>query len=157
MASHNQVLLIGNLTRDPVLKYTPSHTAVAEFGLACNRNYTTATGEKREEVVFVDVAAFGKTAETINKFVKKGDPIFIDGRLKYDQWEDKGGAGKRQKISVIVNTFQFLNRSNGGPPRDSINEQADAQAAARKSTGPTPEPPAADDGGQQFKDDDIPF
>src|SRR5215213_1059550 len=109
MASFNKVLLMGNLTRDPQLKYLPSsNTAVAEFGLACNRKFRTAQGEDREEVTFVDVTAFGKQAEVLNQYMTKGKPIFIEGRLKYDTWEDKQGGGKRSKLTVVVENFQFV-------------------------------------------------
>src|SRR3954451_10341179 len=108
MASFNKVLLMGNLTRDPQLKYLPSQTPVAEFGVACNRKFKSAQGEDREEVTFVDVAAFGKQAELINQYFTKGKPIFIEGRLKYDQWEDKQGGGKRSKLSVVIDNFQFI-------------------------------------------------
>src|SRR5215216_3810200 len=114
MASFNKVLLMGNLTRDPQLKYLPSQTAVAEFGLACNRKFRTAQGEDREEVTFVDVTAFGKQAEVINQYMTKGKPIFIEGRLKYDSWEDKQGGGKRSKITVVIENFQFVGGRDGG-------------------------------------------
>src|SRR5205085_9436265 len=115
MASFNKVLLMGNLTRDPQLKYLPSQTAVAEFGVACNRKFRTANGEDREEVTFVDCAAFGKQAEVLNQYMTKGKPIFIEGRLKYDSWEDKQGGGKRSKLSVVIENFQFIGgRDTGG-------------------------------------------
>src|SRR5436309_3531931 len=114
MASYNKVLLMGNLTRDPQLKYLPSQTAVAEFGVACNRKFRTAQGEDREEVTFVDVTAFGKQAEVINQYMTKGKPIFIEGRLKYDTWEDKNGGGKRHKLTVVIENFQFVGGRDGG-------------------------------------------
>src|SRR3954454_17573393 len=114
MASFNKVLLMGNLTRDPQLKYLPSQTAVAEFGLACNRKFRTAQGEDREEVTFVDVTAFGKQAEVINQYMTKGKPIFIEGRLKYDTWDDKNGGGKRSKLTVVIENFQFVGGRDGG-------------------------------------------
>jgi single-strand DNA-binding protein len=114
MASFNKVMLMGNLTRDPQLKYLPSQTAVAEFGLACNRKFRTATGEDREEVTFVDVTAFGKQAEVINQYCQKGKGLFIEGRLKFDQWEDKQGGGKRSKLTVVVENFQFIGGRDGG-------------------------------------------
>ncbi len=113
MASFNQVILMGNLTRDPVLKYLPSQTAVAEFGIAANRKFRTQSGEDREEVLFVDCSAFGKTGELINQYFTKGKPIFIQGRLKYDSWEDKQGGGKRSKLSVQVENFQFIGGKDG--------------------------------------------
>src|SRR4051794_24330679 len=114
MASYNRVLLMGNLTRDPQLKYLPSQTAVAEFGVACNRKFRTAQGEDREEVTFVDVTAWGKQAEVINQYMTKGKPIFIEGRLKLDQWEDKNGGGKRSKLTVVIENFQFVGGRDGG-------------------------------------------
>src|SRR6267154_1123303 len=107
MASFNKVMLMGNLTRDPVLKYLPnSQSAVVEFGIACNRKFKTATGEDREEVTFVDIAAFGKTGELINQYYTKGKPIMIEGRLKYDQWEKDGQ--KRNKLTVVAENIVFL-------------------------------------------------
>lgn len=113
MANLNKVMLMGNLTRDPQLKYLPSQTAVAEFGIATNRKFRTASGEDREEVAFIDITAFGKTAEVINQYFTKGKPIFIEGRLKYDSWEDKNGGGKRSKLHVIVDNFQFIGGRDG--------------------------------------------
>lgn len=117
MAFVNKVMLIGNLTRDPEPKALPNNNAVANFGLAINRKWTGQDGAKHEEVCFVDCAAFGKQAETLAKYVRKGDPLFIEGRLKLDQWADKEG-GKRSKLSVVVEGFQFIktaDRSEGGP------------------------------------------
>jgi len=131
MASFNQVILMGNLTRDPQLKYLPSQTPVAEFGLACNRKFKTQNGEEREEVLFVDCSAFGKTGELINQYFTKGKPIFIQGRLKYDSWEDKQGGGKRSKHSVTVDNFQLL----GGP-----QDRHQRQAEDRSSRGPHDRP-----------------
>jgi single-strand DNA-binding protein len=107
-ASFNKVMLMGNLTRDPQVKQLPSNTTVVEFGLAVSRRFKTASGEDREEVAFVDCSAFGRQAETISQFCTKGKPLFIEGRLKYDVWDDKQGAGKRSKLSVVVENFQFL-------------------------------------------------
>ncbi len=108
MASFNRVILLGNLTRDPQVKFLPSQMQVAEFGLACNRKFKTASGEDRDETTFVDVTAFGKQAELINQYFTKGKPIFIEGRLKFDSWEDKNGGGKRSKLTVVVENFQFV-------------------------------------------------
>jgi single-strand DNA-binding protein len=113
MANLNKVLLMGNITRDPQLSYLPSQTPVCDFGLAINRTWTGQDGVKKEETTFVDCSCFGKTAELISKYKKKGDPLFIEGRLKLDQWEGQDGS-KRSKMRVVVENFQFLNRS-GGP------------------------------------------
>ena|SRR5687767_13130842 len=179
MASFNKVLLMGNLTRDPQLKYLPSQTAVCEFGLACNRKFRTANGEDREEVTFVDITAFGKQAEVLNQYMTKGKPLFIEGRLKYDQWEDKNGGGKRSKLTVVVDNFQFVGGREGGgggggeygeqsraednaggqrggnrpPPQRGGPPQRQPQRAA--ASAPAPEQPFGDE--QQFKEDDIPF
>src|ERR1700745_340831 len=105
MASFNKVILIGNLTRDPELRYTPKGTAVAKIGLAINRTWRTETGETKEEVTFRDIEPFGKTAETIGKYLKKGRPILIEGRLKYETWDDKQTNQKRSRLGVIAETF----------------------------------------------------
>ena len=123
MAGFNRVTLIGNLTRDPQVKNLPNNTVVAEFGLATSRKYRTAGGEDREEVCFVDCAAFGKQAEVIQAYCRKGKQLFVEGRLKYDVWDDKAGNGKRSKLSVVVENFQFLGSRDGagngnGPTRD---------------------------------------
>ena len=114
MASYNKVLLMGNLTRDPQLKYLPNQTPIAEFGLAVNRRYRTQSGEDREEVNFFDCSAWGKTGELINQYFTKGKPIFIEGRLKYDSWEDKQGGGKRSRVTIVVENFQFIGSRDGG-------------------------------------------
>ena len=106
-SSFNKVILMGNLTRDPQLKYLPSQLSVAEFGIAMNRRFKTAAGEDRDEVTFVDISAFGKTGEFINQYFTKGKSILIEGRLKYDQWEDKNGGGKRSRLLVIAETVSF--------------------------------------------------
>lgn len=120
MASFNKVILLGNLTRDVQLKNLPSGSTVAEFGLAMNRKYKSADGQDREDVAFVDVAAFGKTAEVIAKFFIKGKPILIEGRLKYDTWDDKQGGGRRSKLTVVAETFSFVGDSGGGGSGDGI-------------------------------------
>src|SRR6478672_13807662 len=100
MPSLNKVMLIGNLTRDPEIKYTPKGTAIAEIGLAVNRVYSTESGEKREEVTFVDVTLWGRQAEVAGEYLKKGRPVYIEGRLQMDSWEDKATGQKRSKLKV---------------------------------------------------------
>jgi single-strand DNA-binding protein len=169
MANVNKVILIGNLTRDPQLKYLPSQTAVVEFGLATNRKFKAANGEDREEVCFVDCSAFGKTAEVINQYCQKGRPLFIEGRLKFDSWEDKQGGGKRSKLRVVVENFQFLGSREGGggaPGQDSGGGEDQTRAASRppQRNAPPPqaaparapqEPPFGDE--QHINESDIPF
>jgi single-strand DNA-binding protein len=113
MANFNKVLLMGNLTRDPQLSYTPNQTAVVEFGLAVNRKWKGQDGESKEETCFVDCQAFGRTAENINKYLTKGRPLFVEGRLTFNSWTAQDGT-KRSKHRVTVENFQFL---GGGPRR----------------------------------------
>lgn len=108
MASFNKVILIGNLTRDPELKYTPKGTAVAKLGLAVNRKWTTESGEKKEEVTFVDVDVFGRTAETAGQYLARGRSLMVEGRLRLDQWDDKQTGQKRSKLGVVGESLQFL-------------------------------------------------
>lgn len=155
MPSFNRVLLMGHLTRDPELKFLPSQTPVTEFGLAVNRKYKTAAGEAKEDVCFVDCTAFAKTAELISQYFTKGKPIFLSGRLKFDSWEDRQGGGKRSKLTVVVEEFQFIDgkredgggaapagRSGGGEdfdPADLSFDEPAQRAAARSHRGPIDE------------------
>ncbi len=114
MASYNKVILMGNLTRDPELRVTPKGTSVCQIGLAVNRTYRDSDGNNREDVTFVDVDAFGKQAEVLAKYMNKGRPILVEGRLQLDSWESKTGE-KRNKLKVILEGFQFVgSRSDGG-------------------------------------------
>jgi len=141
MASFNKVILMGNLTRDPQMKYLPSQTPVVDFGLAVNRRFKTQSGEEREETTFVDCSAFGRQAEVIHQWCTKGKQLFIEGRLKFDTWDDKNGGGKRSKLSVIVETFQFVGGRDGVSERDAptnpIPRQKQAEMAFEKSAAPT--------------------
>jgi len=164
MANFNKVILLGNLTRDPQLRYLPNQTPVADFGLAVNRRWRGPNGEDREEVTFVDCTAWARQAEVINQYVRKGSPIFIEGRLKYDSWEDKQGGGKRSRLSVVVENFQLLG-GRGDAPADAPPEgavdprpQRQAQQRGRPTSSASPQqdvPPVSDQ--PQFKEDDIPF
>jgi len=111
MANFNKIMLLGNLTRDPQLSYTPNQTAVVDFGIATNRKWTSQDGQQREEVCFVDCRAFGKPAETLNKYMGKGQLIFIEGRLCFEQWTAQDGT-KRSKHRVTIEKFQFLPSGN---------------------------------------------
>jgi len=111
MASLNRVFLMGNLTRDVELRHTNSNQAVATIGLAVNRRWRSPDGEEREEVTFVDCEAWGKTAETMSRYLAKGRPVFIEGRLKLDQWEKEGQ--KHSKMKVVVEGFQFIDSKQG--------------------------------------------
>lgn len=113
MANLNKVMLMGNLTRDIELRHTNSNLAIAKIGLAVNRRWKSESGEQREETTFVDCEAFGRTAEVMSQYLAKGRPVFIEGRLKLDQWEDKEGQ-KRSKMVVVVEGFQFIDSKPGG-------------------------------------------
>src|SRR5579859_5239286 len=113
MASFNKVVLVGNLTRDPELRYTPKGTAIAKLGLAVNRVWTNESGEKKEEVTFVDVDVFGRTAENVGQYMRKGRPILVEGRLRLEQWDDKQTGQKRRRLGVVAETVQFLGSPNG--------------------------------------------
>ena len=160
MPNLNKVMLMGNLTRDPEIKYTPKGTAIANFGLAVNRNYTTEGGEKREEVTFIDLEAFGRTAEVIGEYFKKGRPIFIEGRLKLDSWDDKQTGQKKSKLRVIVDSFEFLgSREGGGGGGEHGEGRSEARPQqsrpAARPASPPPRPPADPD--LDAPEDDIPF
>ena len=151
MASFNKVILAGNLTRDPELRYTPKGTAIARIGLAVNRTWKSETGEMKEEVTFVDVDAFGKTAETIGQYLKKGRPILIEGRLRYDTWEDKQSGQKKSKLSVVLENFQFLD-SGGGR-----GEGAAEAPRPRPASGSAPAAAEPAEGDGPPEGDDVPF
>jgi len=138
MASFNKVLLMGNLTRDPQLSYTPNQTAVVDFGMATNRRWTSQDGTQREETCFVDCRAFGRLAENINKYLSKGRPLFVEGRLTFDSWTAQDGT-KRSKHRVTVEKFQFLSGAADVGQREPSAGEA----------GPGPQ--------QQDSTDDIPF
>jgi single-strand DNA-binding protein len=152
MANFNRVILAGNLTRDPELRYTPKGTAVTKLGLAINRVYNTDAGEKKEEVTFVDVDAFGRQAEVISQYLKKGRPVLIEGRLRQETWDDKQTGQKRSKLGVVLESFQFLDSGGRGGERSmGPTASASAPAAAVASGAPmdSPEPAPAED--------DVPF
>ena len=107
MANFNKVILAGNLTRDPDLRYTPKGTAVAKLSLAINRSWKSETGEERQEVTFVDIDAFGRQAEVIGQYLKKGRPLLVEGRLKLDTWEDKQTNQKRSRLGVVLESFRL--------------------------------------------------
>jgi single-strand DNA-binding protein len=156
MASFNKVILVGNLTRDPELRYTPKGTAMAKLGLAVNRRWTSETGEQREEVTFVDIDAFGKQAETIGQYMKKGGAMLVEGRLRLDQWDDKQTGQKRSKLGVVLEGFTFL---GGGPNR---NAEGSAPAAATPRPAPAAAAPAATAAAAAGEppppeEDDVPF
>jgi len=148
MASFNRVILIGNITRDIELKYTPQGMAVTELGLAMNDRRKAASGEWVEETTYVDVTLWGRTAEIASEYLGKGSPIMIEGRLKLDTWERDGQ--KRSKLRVVGERMQMLSgRGNGdaGRARNFNESEFSATTANEAPVGPTPSPP----------DDDVPF
>ncbi|MHC4291003.1 MAG: single-stranded DNA-binding protein [Planctomycetota bacterium] len=147
MANLNKVMLIGNMTRDPQLSYLPSQTPVVEFGLATTRKYKKQDGTQGEETCFVDCQMFGKRAEVINQYFKKGEPIFVEGRLKFDSWQAQDGS-KRSKLRVFVENFEFLGRGGG---------QRSGNQAGSNAAGPAPVESAPDAPYGGGMDDDIPF
>ncbi|RRJ95900.1 single-stranded DNA-binding protein [Opitutaceae bacterium TAV4] len=170
MANLNKVFLIGNLTRDPELRVTPRGTPICQFGLAISRQFKDESGQTREEATFVDVEAWGKQGETISKYVTKGRPLFVEGRLKFDQWEDKTTQQKRSKLKVVLENFQFLGGREGGPGGpaggapgagagaedygvdQTVERHSPPPRTPTRSAAPaTPLPPA------DIADDDVPF
>ncbi len=166
MASLNKVMLIGNLTRDPEVRYTPKGSAVCDLALAVNRSYTADNGEKREEVTYVDIVVWAKLAEIAGKYLQKGAPVFVEGRLQMDQWDDKQTGVKRTKIRVVAENFQFLGRREGaaGAAGSGDDEGGGFRPAARPAQRPQAarqEQPATEFGEgpitDGLEDDDIPF
>jgi single-strand DNA-binding protein len=153
MASFNKVILMGNLTRDPELRYTPKGTAIAKIGLAVNRVWTNEAGEKKEDVTFIDVDVFGRTAENVGQYMRKGRPILVEGRLKLDQWDDKATGAKRSKLGVVAETVQFLGSAPGA------GEGGAAPAAPRAPRPAAASAPASEpvEGDGPPESDDVPF
>jgi len=149
MANLNKVFLMGNLTRDPELRYTPSGTPVCEFGLAVNRNYQTRDGQRRDETCFVDVTMWGRRGVVISEYFSKGNQIFIEGRLQYDSWETP--EGRRSRLRVVAENFEFLGPPQRGPGED---KSAPPPSAGRRPPEPPPEPPPDE---FDVADDEIPF
>ena len=150
MASFNKVILLGNLTRDPEVRYTPKGTAVTELGMAVNRVYTAESGEKREETTFVDVTLWGRTAEIAGEYLRKGRPVFIEGRLQLDTWDDKQSGQKRSKLKVVGEGLQLL-----GAPRGGSGGGGDEDGGGQRSSRPAPPPRST--APSEPDDDEIPF
>lgn len=151
MANLNKVMLIGNLTRDPELRVTPKGTAICTFSLAVNRKFKDDSGGEREEVTYIDIEAWGKSGENISKYCTKGRPLFVEGRLRLDQWEDKNTKEKRSRMKVVLENFQFLGTGRGG---DGGGESGEARSYAPRSSAPRPSSPAP---AQENLDEDVPF
>ncbi|MEY2878956.1 MAG: Single-stranded DNA-binding protein [Verrucomicrobiota bacterium] len=165
MPALNKVLLMGNLTRDPELRVTPKGTPICQFSLAINRSFKMESGETREEVTYVDVEAWGKQGETIAKYVTKGRPLYVEGRLRLDQWEDKNTKEKRSRMKIVLENFQFLGDGRGGAGAGGAPGAASAapssggefdQAAPPERHSP-PARSAPKPGAQENLDEDVPF
>jgi single-strand DNA-binding protein len=153
MASFNQVTLMGNLTRDPEVRYTPKGSAVCDISLAINRKYKSDSGEMKEEVTFVDCTAWAKTAELIGQYCKKGKPLFVTGRLQTESWEDKQTGQKRSRLKVIIENMQFL----GGPDGERAERQG-APAQTQSRPAPRQQAPSQELPNEgPMEEDDIPF
>jgi single-strand DNA-binding protein len=159
MTGFNKVILAGNLTRDPELRYTPSGTAIAKFGLAINRKWKDQSGETKEEVTFVDVDAFGKQAETIGNYLKKGRPILVEGRLKLDQWDDKQTQQKRSRLGVVLESFTFLDSGdrNDSEPQEQSAPAGRAPSARPQGRSAPPQNNNKNSGDMPPEEDDVPF
>src|SRR5580658_40639 len=149
MASFNKVILAGNLTRDPELRYTPKGSAVAKIGLAVNRTWKNEAGENKEEVTFIDIEAWGRQAEVIAQYMRKGRPLLVEGRLKLDTWEDKNTHQKQSKLKVVLETFSFIDSkgTDAGP----------ASGEAPRRPAPPGKPAEPPEGGEApaAEEDDV--
>jgi single-strand DNA-binding protein len=157
MPSLNKVLLMGNLTRDPELRVTPKGTPICQFSLAINRKFKMESGESREEVIFVDIEAWGKQGEAIAKYLTKGRPLFVEGRLKLDQWEDKNTKEKRSRMKVVLEQFEFISDGRGGGGGAASPASDVDQTATPERHAPPPRPGAAKPAAQENLDEDVPF
>ena len=164
MASFNKVILMGNLTRDPELRVTPGGLSICKLGLAVNRTYKDREGNRREDTTFVDVESFGQQAELLSKYMTKGRPIFIEGRLKFDSWENAEGE-KRSKLGVVLENFQFMggrgeedgggSSRGGGGGYQSEEPRSAPPSRSSSASGSAPRRPAAPQNNET--EDDVPF
>ena len=150
--SLNKVMLMGNLTRDVEIKHLSGENAVGNFGMAVNRKFKARDGDMREEVTFVDCEVWGRTAEVMGQYLSKGRPVFIEGRLKLDTWQDKTDGSNRSKLKVVVDSFQFIDSRNdgggGGGGGGASRSNESYQSASAPSGAPSHTP---------VSEDDIPF
>ena len=154
MANVNKVILIGNLTRDPEVRHTPKGTAVGDIALAVNRNFTGDNGEKREETTYIDVTLWGRTAEIAQQYLRKGRPVYVEGRLQMDTWEDKQSGQKRSKLKVVAENLQLL----GPRPEGEVAASGgNFNGNSRRSEGGYGEEPPRGMSGPSMEEDDIPF
>ena len=157
MPSLNKVLLMGNLTRDPELRVTPKGTPICQFSLAINRKFKMESGESREEVIFVDIEAWGKQGETIAKYVTKGRPLFVEGRLRLDSWEDKTTKEKRSRMKVVLEGFEFIGDGRGGGAGAAPGSDPAASASPERHAPPPRAPAGGKPAASENLDEDVPF
>ena len=157
MANLNKVMLIGNLTRDPELRHTPKGSAVAEISLAINRNWTNDQGQKQEDTTFVEVTLWGRQAELAQQYLTKGRPVYIEGRLQLDSWDDKDTGKKRSKLRVIGENMQFIDSKPGGGGGGGYSERPQQSSAAPQQRSGPPQGASAAPAEDFQEDDDIPF
>ena len=157
MAYLNKVFLIGNLTRDPELRVTPKGTPICQFGIAVNRQFKDESGATRDETTFVDIEAWGKQGELVSKYLSKGSLAMVEGRLKFDQWEDKQSGQKRSKLKVVLDNVQFLtSRGGAGSPAAQGAAPEEGDSGSGLSAPPkAPRPPAGPP--KESADEDVPF
>lgn len=151
MPSLNKVMLMGNLTRDPEVRYTPKGSAVADFAIAVNRTWTSDNGQKNEETTFVDVVLWARLAEIASQYLTKGSPVFVEGRLQLETWEDKQTGQKRSRMRVVGESLQMLGGKKDGEGQARPPQQR--QQAPAQSHGPRRDESTTDG----MEDDDIPF
>jgi single-strand DNA-binding protein len=156
MASFNKVYLMGNLTRDPEVRTTTTGLKIAKLGLAVNRRYRTRDNEQKEETTFVDIDAFGSQAEILERYCQKGSPLFVEGRLRLDQWQTSTGDN-RSKLTVVLENFQFLGSSrDGSSTEESSGHYASDSGSSASSKSPSG-PASASSSDSFVEDEDIPF
>lgn len=153
MANVNKVILIGNLTRDPELRYTPGGAAVSDISLAVNRNWNNNQGERQVETTFVDITLWARQAEIAKEYLSKGSPVYIEGRLQLDSWEDKQSGQKRSRLRVIGESMQMLGSNNGGGGNEGGGNYNSKPVQAKPQSNPAPAKPDI----AIEEDDDIPF
>lgn len=159
MRGFNKVIIAGNLTADPELRYTSKGTAVARLRLAVNRSFKSDSGELREEVTYVDVDAWAQQAETISQYLRKGRPILVEGRLKMETWDDKATGAKRSKLGVVLESFTFIDsrgQEGGGSGPGPTSPPPQRQRPAPPATPATSAAPDSD-GPSPVEEDDVPF
>ena len=157
MANLNKVMLIGNLTRDPEMRVTPKGTALCSFALEINRRFKDETGFEKEEVTFVECEMWGKRGEVIGKYVVKGNPLYVEGRLRLDQWEDKNTKEKRSRMKVVLEAFEFLGDGRAGGAGGAGGGGGDPAGSFERSSPPPRANPAGPAPAKENLDEDVPF